>query len=63
MNKFKFVPILSCFGLAAFLYLLDLSKITFSAGGVNIKIYPAIAFTLLGLVLVWRALQKRDAVH
>ena len=63
MKKFKFVATLSCFALAVFLYLLDLSKITFSAGGVTIKIYPTIALILLGLVLVWHKLQKRWAVH
>ena len=58
MNKFKYIPMLSCFGLAAIFYLLDLSKITFSAGRVAINIYPAIALILLGLILIWRELQK-----
>lgn len=63
MNKFKFIVVLSYFGLAVLLNLLNLSKISFSAEGVTINIYPAIALILLLLVLVWRKLQKGWAVH
>ena len=63
MKKTQLTLVLGCFGLAALLYLLDLSKITTSAGGVAINIYPAAAFALLGLVLLWRAIKMRNAVR
>jgi len=59
MKKTQFALIISCFGLAAVLYLLDLAKISTRAGGVNINFYPAVGLALLGCVLLWRALKKR----
>ena len=58
MKKTQLALIISCFGLAMLLFLLDLGKISTSAGGVNIHFYPAGAFALLGCVLLWRAFKK-----
>ena len=63
MKKTQLSLVLGCFGLTTILYLLDLVKITTSAGGVVINIYPAVGFTLLGLVLLWRAYKQRSTVH
>jgi hypothetical protein len=61
MKKTQRIALCSCLGLAALLYLLDLSKITARAGGVAIDLYPAAALTLLGLVLLWRMIMKSQA--
>ena len=60
MKKTQLSLVLGCFGLAAILYLLDIVKITTSAGGVKINIYPAAGVALLGVVLLWRAYKQRD---
>lgn len=61
MKKIQLALIIACFGLAALLALLGLSKFTTSASGTTIHIYPAAAFALLGLVLLWRAVSKQFA--
>ena len=63
MKKTQLSLVLGCFGLSAILYLLDLVKITTSAGGVEINIFPAAGFALLGLVLMWRAYKQRDTIR
>ena len=47
--------------LAAVIFLVDLSKFEFMAGSVNVKIYPAAFFGLLGLVLIFRGIWKQSA--
>ena len=61
MKKTQLISIFGCLGLAALLYLLDLSKLTARAGVVAINLYPAAALALLGLVLLWRMIMKSQA--
>ena len=58
MKKTQLTLVLGCFGLAVLLSLLDLFKITTSAGSVSIQIYPAAGLALLGALLLWRTLKK-----
>ena len=63
MKKTQLSLVLGCFVLATILYLLDFVKITTSAGGVVINIYPAAGFALLGLVLLWHAYNQRNTAR
>ena len=47
--------------LAAVIFLVDLSKFEFMVGPVNVKIFPAAFFGLLGLVLIFRGVWKQSA--
>lgn len=61
MKMSRFIPMLTCFGLAAGLYLLDQYKIILVAGRLNIQIYPVVAFTLLGLILLWHTVKTETS--
>jgi len=63
MKKIQFTLILACFGNAVILYLVNLSKITTSAGNVTIHIYPVAMFILFGLFLLWRAFKQRSVLR
>jgi len=60
MKKTRISLIVLSFGLALSLYLLDLSKFAYSVGELNVKIYPAAFFALLGAWLLIRAFTKKQ---
>ena len=60
MKKTQIPLIVLSFGLALSLYLLDLTKLVYSAGELNVNIYPAAFFALLGAWLLMRAFTKKQ---
>jgi len=60
MKKTQTTLIILSFGLALILYLLDMTKFIYAAGGLNIQIYPAAFFALLGIWLLIRASTKKQ---
>ncbi len=59
MRRTELISGVTALALAVILYLLDLNKISLIAGNPNIIIYPAWFFTLLGAVLLFRALKSK----
>jgi hypothetical protein len=50
---------LASLGLAVITYLVDLTRISFFVGSINVRIYLTAFFALLGLVLIFRAVWKQ----
>jgi hypothetical protein len=60
MKKTILTLIAACLGLGTILYVLDLGKITSNLGRVEINLYPAAGFFLLGLFIAWRTVFQRN---
>lgn len=60
MKKTRISLIVLSFGLALSLSLLDLSKFAYSVGELQVNIYPAAFFALLGAWLLIRAFTKKQ---
>lgn len=60
MKKTRISLIVLSFGLALSLSLLGLSKLAYSVGELQVKIYPAAFFALLGAWLLIRAFTKKQ---
>ena len=59
MNRNLLISGLASLVLAAVIYLVDLTKISFFAGATSVRIYPAAFFALLGLVLIFWSARKQ----
>ena len=61
MNKNLMISGIVSLALAAVVYLVDLTKLSFAVGATSVRIYPAAFLALLGLVLIFWSFRKQTA--